>query len=807
MLTRWTTASHQGRGRLAFLALFVPTAILLLAGERSNSIEAASPPAVTAAPPDSWTQLQPGGPLPPPRFGHIAGWDDANARMFVYGGTVIAPSGAATDVWRWDLPTNTWSLVVANTPAPSPPNGAGTTELVGVYDTSQSQLLILQYSTNPGGWELWSFRAADGVWSRLSAGPTDTSMHPCANTVWDPTTARMLLCTWGANGVEVWAYAPDTNAWTALPATGRQADNRLDASLVWDDADQLLLLFGGSRSCCVFDDLWAFSPSRRTWTQLIAGSASAGSVPSPRYHHTAVWDRLNGQMLLFGGFDGLRCSLGDLFAYSPSQNSWAQLSPTGSRYGHTAVWDDARGQMLVFGGIARQASTSCSTATQLNDLWAYEPSSFQSATPTPTVSPTATLTPTASPTSTPTHTPTATSTLTPTPTAAPTSTATPTAKATATPTPTSNPVLPNISKLVILARGVDPWVNPSTHYEPYAEAQNTFSALLGETGLRCPSWDVSYPALLLPVPCQDMTIAWLPYSYTGVHGSMIDTYTGEDTDQQLSKSVEAMRQIVDAGKVWAPKATIYVVGHSLGGAVAAYWGAGRSDAKIVTLDSPVNGIWPSDESVLNVYCSNSIGLIDPGNPEDRTGCEIIRRLPFVTARVADDLRRSDSAATMGRANALNFANPADVAVPSWYALNPGKTTTRVLLPYDACSPVLANHSCVLRTTVGQVRDFIVGGVKPKSSKISTKISVTVKTTRGPSVGVVASLTALHVGQAVAKGVTSRKGTGKLSIPWGDVILKAVSGGESRCIGVLPGRMTTLPPAGLDFARAVDQACP
>ena len=87
-------------------------------------------------------------------------------------------------------------------------------------------------------------------------------------------------------------------------------------------------------------------PASNTWKQL----SPTGTLPLPRYRHTAIWDPTGGRMLVFGGYYN-NTALNDLWAYQPSTNAWVQLAslsttdPRAARYNHTAVWDPTNNQI------------------------------------------------------------------------------------------------------------------------------------------------------------------------------------------------------------------------------------------------------------------------------------------------------------------------------------------------------------------------------------------------------------------------------------------------------------------------------
>ena len=43
--------------------------------------------------------------------------------------------------------------------------------------------------------------------------------------------------------------------------------------------------------------------------------------------------------------------------------------------------------------------------------------------------------------------------------------------------------------------------------------------------------------------------------------------------------------------------------------MGASWGADNSDADVITLDSPVNGIWPASVATMAVCCNDWMRLI------------------------------------------------------------------------------------------------------------------------------------------------------------------------------------------------------
>jgi len=284
-------------------------------------------PAVTLTPrlaPLAWKRISYVGTGPPRRVGHSAVWDTQNDRMLVFGGQgYIGPAlGYLSELWSYDPRANRWTQL------------------------------------NPDGAALAARRG-----------------HGAA---WDPMRGQMLVFG-GSNGAlldDLWSYDPQANRWSQLTPTLPGPTPRTDHTAVWDPYADELLVFGGSGGDGrALGDLWAYRPSKDSWTRR--GLNGAG--PGPRASHAAAWDLPGQQMLLQGGKNGDQLSA-ELWAYRPSGDSWTQLAspvtepPVGARAGHTAVWDARARQMVVFGGVVEQGPVSSVLVySPVADNWARLP--------------------------------------------------------------------------------------------------------------------------------------------------------------------------------------------------------------------------------------------------------------------------------------------------------------------------------------------------------------------------------------------------------------------------------------------------
>ena len=231
---------------------------------------------------------------------------------------------------------------------------------------------------------------------------------------------------------DLWEYSPYVGTWTWVSGTdvtnapgiyGTQgaasttnAPGARFGAVSWNDAYGNLWLFGGqgygltTGALGYLSDLWEYNPVARTWTWVngsntidFHGSWGAGATvnsPGARYG-AASWADSSGNAWLFGGngFNGGPSGpglLNDLWEYSPnsapgSAGTWTRISGSklagaagvygtrqaassanapGGRLNATS-WQDGFGNFWLFGG---EGFPSAGSAGDLNDLWAYTPS-------------------------------------------------------------------------------------------------------------------------------------------------------------------------------------------------------------------------------------------------------------------------------------------------------------------------------------------------------------------------------------------------------------------------------------------------
>jgi pimeloyl-ACP methyl ester carboxylesterase len=357
---------------------------------------------------------------------------------------------------------------------------------------------------------------------------------------------------------------------------------------------------------------------------------------------------------------------------------------------------------------------------------------------------------------------------------------------------------PTISKLLIVAPGIDPLqLNPSPCppinstqgcYDAYARAGSTFQPLLDQLG--CPQPQTP-PSGTPFVPCGGTSsIAWIPFSYAGINNDGRPLpYTGAHTGQPLAQSASLMQQLVSFAQLQIPNASIVILAHSLGGAVSTYWGAtSGGGVPVLTFDSPVNGIWPTDPETQNVYCNASVGLFTVTQQE---ACNLLFLTPAAASAAVVDLRDPETVKRMGSATQLNFANTVDAFVPSWFAVSRTPTLGAVLKTascFSSSDPIF-NHLCIIDAAKVEAAAYITSGTIPPLTPIRSTINLAISASSGGA-PVDGTVTAYRLGQVVAQAQTSN-GHATLMVPWLDVLLEFSYAGGLMSLGALPGGMTDL----------------
>ena len=328
---------------------------------------------------NTWTELQPEGELPPGRAGHAMVYDSIDKKIFLFGGFVYGESAGpdatfVNDLWAYDPAANAWTELHPGGGLPP-----GRTDACMVYDSDSGKVILFggNGTDSPVLNDTWAYDPAANAWTELHPGGDLPSAREGHCMVYEPAGRRTLL--FGGKGSpgmfsDTWAYDSAANTWSLLEPAGAPP-NRSDFGMVYDSDSRRAIMFGGWTDIGVgyLNDTWAYDPSADVWTDL-EPLGPVGNVPSPRTGHSMFYDPRSGNVILFGGA-GEHGTVNDTWAYDPAANAWTELHetdadmgrysgdspPPGNSFGPTMVYDSDRGKALLFG-------TQFAT-----DTWTYDP--------------------------------------------------------------------------------------------------------------------------------------------------------------------------------------------------------------------------------------------------------------------------------------------------------------------------------------------------------------------------------------------------------------------------------------------------
>lgn len=324
----------------------------------------------------------------------------ANAGSFWIFGGGTKPTNLvnhASDLWKYDPPTNNWAWMKGDT-------------IKNVTSFFGEQGYVAE-GNSPGAREggvMWKDLSGN-LW--LFGGDVDTvsGISGFKNDLWkyDVSVNQWIWMKGDSTNDNVGVYGT-----IGVAAAANKPGARI-GSVSWTDASGILWLYGGFGFHTAgvggyFNDLWKYDPSTNNWTWVkgdntgnnvgvygTQGVANAANKPGGRYASVS-WIDISGRLWLFGGY-GMHTSswafLNDLWRYDPATNNWTWMkgdntgdvngvygtqgtgaagNKPGSRF-YCVPWTDGSGDLWLFGGYGNHSSSQ----GFLNDLWKYNISQNQ----------------------------------------------------------------------------------------------------------------------------------------------------------------------------------------------------------------------------------------------------------------------------------------------------------------------------------------------------------------------------------------------------------------------------------------------
>jgi hypothetical protein len=161
------------------------------------------------------------------------------------------------------------------------------------------------------------------------------------------------------------SFTVNTGTWSAITTTGAPAIRR-GATAIYDTVNDQTLVWGGFDGTNYLATGAQFDGS--TWSNGFLNS----SAPAGRYEHTAVWT--GSKMIVWGGVTAASTETDTGGVYDPS-SGWTDTvtdAVASARTRHSAVWDNQNSKMIIWGGFEDTADDVVNTGAAydaVGDSW------------------------------------------------------------------------------------------------------------------------------------------------------------------------------------------------------------------------------------------------------------------------------------------------------------------------------------------------------------------------------------------------------------------------------------------------------
>jgi len=327
----------------------------------------------------TWTHLNPGGSVPSPRQSsgavYVQAPGDSYGAMYIFGGY---GGSRLNDMYKLTLRPGQeqWTRITQQGLWPSARTGlvmvydSAGNRILG-YGGDEGNYVVRG--------DNWAFNLSASRWWPIDTliGYVTPPPRVGGNVAYYPQTKRLYL--FGGQGYrypmgwywhDTWRLDPASGTWQVLNPFGNYIP-RQGGVVVIDEVNNRMIMFGGAVGAWIFfDEAWTIGPldqSNMAIDQLYPG----GTYPPAMRHSVAVYDSTGNRMIVFSGQDdggSLHNEVWEL-QLTPGQERWYTLSVGGqvppAMYVATAVLDKPNQRMIVFGGNTG--------STQINDVYALGP--------------------------------------------------------------------------------------------------------------------------------------------------------------------------------------------------------------------------------------------------------------------------------------------------------------------------------------------------------------------------------------------------------------------------------------------------
>jgi hypothetical protein len=313
------------------------------------------------------------GTQPSPRYGHtLTRVGDA---IYLFGGVDAVEQGAAevmpmadvlNELWVFSSTTKLWTEVQPQGDAPAPRFGHAATSVDEA--TSLGKLFFFSGILN-GGYEVrdqWLYDPVDNGWQQIipeNEGPNGLAGHSAVTEA-----SGKPVIFGGASGsymdTRVWRYNVDTNRWLKI---SEAYNNKLPrkwhfAATIRKAGQQYMVVVSGTDpNAQMLEDVWLFDFQTLQWTQILplpstSSSDARVSEPGPTGRAQMAGVAYGSRVLIMGGVDESGTELDEVWEFDVTLTHWRALPPLPAprRLAAAAILEEREDQVdvLLFGGIS-----------------------------------------------------------------------------------------------------------------------------------------------------------------------------------------------------------------------------------------------------------------------------------------------------------------------------------------------------------------------------------------------------------------------------------------------------------------------
>jgi len=280
---------------------------------------------------------------PSPRAGAGMAYDSPADRVILFGG-VISSTGSVGDTWVFDYSNDTWT----NRAPGTAPAARGLPNMV--YDSGADQTILFGGAGSFGPYgDTWSYDYPSNTWTIINANSPGALV--VASMTYDPAADRVFLFGGAIFGTTIvwkndtWALSTADKTWRNTHAS-TSPSARGGAPMAYDSVSDVALLFGGANTFAntptgYFNDTWAYNATANAWSDVTPVHS-----PSPRVLSALAYDPITDRTIMFGGAPGSGIPYDDAWAfqYVPPAPSFPpsvprNLQASGGESNVALVWE------------------------------------------------------------------------------------------------------------------------------------------------------------------------------------------------------------------------------------------------------------------------------------------------------------------------------------------------------------------------------------------------------------------------------------------------------------------------------------